>query len=84
MSDTITCDSCGQELEVQKDFGIKERGLKQKKYRIRRFHCELCNVSKTLFNDGFKDENFHPPHFFRNPKEMSDNNLRTPSTVTYV
>ena len=53
------CESCGIEMELLKDFGIKPRGEKRKRYRVRRFHCELCNITKTIFADGFADENRH-------------------------
>jgi hypothetical protein len=56
---TFNCDSCGQELKLEKNFGVKPRGEKQKRYRVRRFHCDLCNISKTIFADGFRDEDFY-------------------------
>lgn len=50
------CDSCGQEMVLQKDFGRKPRGENQKSYRVRRFSCDLCNIQRTLFADGVRDE----------------------------
>ena len=56
---SFNCDSCGQEMKLQKNFGAKPRGEKRKIYRVRCFHCELCNIFKTIFADGFKDENYN-------------------------
>lgn len=83
VKEVFFCDSCGQELELQKNFGNKKRGIKQKQYRIRRFHCNLCNISKTLFADGFKDENYHPPHYPLSNYQIKED-FRPPSDVKYV
>jgi hypothetical protein len=56
LNEIYTCESCGTEMQLEKDFGIKNRGKKNKRYRVRRFHCELCQISKTIFADGFPDE----------------------------
>jgi hypothetical protein len=56
---SFNCDSCGQEMKLQKNFGRKPRGEKRKSYRVRRFHCDLCDVYKTVFADGTRDEEWH-------------------------
>lgn len=53
---TFNCDSCGQEMKLEKSFGAKPRGHKKLKYRVRRFRCDLCDISKTVFADGSIDE----------------------------
>ena len=55
----FNCDSCGQEMKLQKNFGVKPRGEKKKKYRIRRFRCDLCDIDKTIFADGAKDVDYY-------------------------
>jgi hypothetical protein len=55
--DNFNCNSCGEKMKLQKNFGVKPRGEKQKRYRIRRFHCELCGISETIFADGYLDDN---------------------------
>ena len=46
------CDSCNKEIKLEKSFGVKPRGIKKLRYRIRRYHCEICDISKTVFADG--------------------------------
>lgn len=53
--DPKICESCGQEMMLQKNFGAKKRGIAQRKYRIRRYHCELCEISHTVFANGVED-----------------------------
>lgn len=55
----FNCDSCGEEMKLEKNFGVKPRGELKKSYRVRRFTCDLCGISKTIFADGFKDEHFY-------------------------
>lgn len=55
--DKINCDSCGQEMELVKNFGRKPRGENKLVYRVRRFGCSLCEIEKTVFADGSRDEN---------------------------
>lgn len=50
------CEICFQPMELEKSFGKKPRGINKKRYRIRRFTCDICNVSKTVFADGSRDD----------------------------
>lgn len=62
---SIDCTSCGQPMTLSHNFGVKPRGEKKRKYRVRRFHCDLCDIYKTVFASGTKDEtrymNFDQP-----------------------
>jgi len=53
--DEIICPSCGQQMKLQKNFGCKPRGRKKKRYRVRRFFCSLCQIGRTLFSNGERD-----------------------------
>ncbi len=49
---TINCDSCHQPMRLVK----KGRSRKLKRStRIRRFHCDLCDITTTIFADGYRD-----------------------------
>ncbi len=71
----MLCDSCGQEMKLQKNFGVKKRGQKQKQYRVRRFHCDLCDLSRTIFADGYKDEFLEPLICKEVSKQLNPNAL---------
>ena len=46
------CDSCGQPMRLSATghgFGYKGR------FRIRRFHCDLCDISFTIYASGERD-----------------------------
>lgn len=49
-----TCGSCHQEMVLVKK-GRSKNNVKHKRYRIRRFHCALCNIFTTIFGDGTRD-----------------------------
>lgn len=59
----ITCDICGQPMNIAKAFLTKPRGQEGKtktKCRITRYHCDLCDIDKTIFADGYRDEKLEP------------------------
>ena len=47
------CQCCGQEMVMQKQTtaSLKKGG----KCRVRRFYCELCDITETLYADGWRD-----------------------------
>lgn len=49
---TLHCDSCHQPMKLVK----KGRTTRTKnKSRIRRFHCDLCDITQTIYADGERD-----------------------------
>ncbi len=49
------CDSCGQEMTLVKRFNnlVNRQG---NQYRVRRFHCDLCDIYFTMYADGHGDK----------------------------
>lgn len=58
INDKPTCDGCGEPMQLQKRLKNckTERG---KEYRVRRFHCDTCDLDKTIFADGTRDERMY-------------------------
>lgn len=55
INDKPTCDGCQQEMKLAKR--LKNcKTTKGKEYRVRRFHCDTCDLDKTIFADGTRDE----------------------------
>ena len=50
------CQECKQEMILDKDFGVKQRGPKKLRYRVKRYFCELCELYHTQFADGTYDD----------------------------
>lgn len=54
---SINCESCNQPMKLVK----KGRTTRTKnKSRIRRFHCDLCDISHTVYADGQRDLIYDP------------------------
>lgn len=51
------CDSCHQPMKLVKQ-GKSTKGKYQ--HRIRRFHCDLCDITTTIHADGQRDLVFEP------------------------
>lgn len=66
----ITCDSCRQKMKLIKSLKTKEKGKVLRKYRVRRFHCDLCNISKTIYGDGKYDEELLPEYAKEDSEKM--------------
>lgn len=56
MSDAPTCETCCQEMYLDKDFGVRSRGARKLRYRVKRYGCDLCETFITIFADGEKDK----------------------------
>jgi hypothetical protein len=54
----VHCDSCGGEMKQEKAGKVRVDGGAM--CRIRRYHCELCNVNKTIYGNGQWDEEAVP------------------------
>ena len=48
-TDSVECDCCHQPMKMTKDFGVKKRGSRNVKYGVRRYHCDICEVTTTEF-----------------------------------
>jgi transcription elongation factor Elf1 len=55
MEKIFNCPQCSCEMTIDKKFETKPRGVKKKKYRVRRFYCKICDIYETIFADGFKE-----------------------------
>lgn len=50
-----TCDSCNQEMELEKR--LKDgKNIKGQKYRRRRYYCYLCKIHHTMYCEGSGDK----------------------------
>jgi hypothetical protein len=49
MKNKFYCDICNAPMHVT------ERIQSKKKYRIRRFMCDICGYETTIFGNGWKD-----------------------------
>lgn len=47
------CQCCGQEMVIQKQSTAQLK--KGGKCRVRRFYCELCDITETVYADGYRD-----------------------------
>lgn len=56
----INCDSCGQKMKLIKSLKSREKGKKLRERSVKRFHCDLCGISKTINGDGKYDEETLP------------------------
>jgi hypothetical protein len=54
--DIPECESCGQDMTLDKKFETKPRGKNKISYRVRRFKCGLCETYQTIFADGQKEQ----------------------------
>ncbi len=48
-----SCQQCGQEMTLQKQGKTTIKGIY--KCRIRRFYCECCDITETIYADGYRD-----------------------------
>jgi len=46
------CQQCGQEMSLQKQGTVS---VKRGNCRVRRFYCDLCDITETIYADGFRD-----------------------------
>lgn len=46
------CQQCGQEMALQKQSTVAVKGGK---CRVRRFYCDLCDITETIYADGVRD-----------------------------
>lgn len=51
-----TCDSCGQDMELDTKFEYKLRPNSRHKYQPKRYHCSLCGTYTTTFSNEDRDE----------------------------
>lgn len=66
----ITCDNCNQPLRQIEKLETKPRGKFKKKYRIRRFFCDLCEIPKTVFATGYRDSQVEPENAIDEVKKL--------------
>lgn len=56
----ILCDSCNQPMKLLKRTTVLSATIKNKKFRKRRFWCNICDIGKTIYADGHFDEDVNP------------------------
>ena len=73
------CDNCNEEMTLNINTGAKDRkGLNRdikKRYKIRRFYCLICDISKTIYGDGYYGEHYYGYMQLRNPDYDKDLSL---------
>lgn len=78
MSSKPACEGCGQEMKLVKSGKAKVYPF----HRIRRYWCQLCDYTKTIYADGLRDEIFKPAYaksevkkMYKQEEEARENNV---------
>lgn len=67
------CLSCGEPMVLKETFTTGNyKGYK--KYRVRRYYCNICDEQRTIFADGFIDEIITPESAVKEAKKLNKQN----------
>lgn len=71
--ETFYCEQCpGSELRLLKKFKAKKTKRFPSGMRIRRFVCDVCNETMTIFADGIRDKELVPALLIDKIKKMQE------------
>ena len=69
------CLKCGNIMELKEALPkMNSRG--GKKYRVRRFLCNICGEQRTIFADGYIDEDLAPAKAIKAAERLSKSVLK--------
>lgn len=76
-NDIPNCMGCNTPMKLDKQSKAHQKSY-GRKYRIRRFECDFCDYSETIYADGFRDT-IIDPHKAKEDveqmyKQMEENN----------
>lgn len=70
---TPNCQCCGVEMAFQKELPST------KKYKFRRFRCDICDIDETIYGSGIVDIEINPTRALeileKQYKQQEENNL---------
>jgi hypothetical protein len=67
------CEQCpGAELRLLKTFKTKKTKTYPSGIRVRRFVCDVCNDTATIFADGIRDKELVPALLIDKIKKMQE------------